>query len=172
MDRNRRAIIAGAGSILLAGLAGCSSGDGTADDGGTDANTEATETETPTETTTPSVETIVDEEIHLREDNYESWQFYVGGEFTLNYEFTVTEGTAIDVYVVEHRQLSPFQSQVAFETVAESENIKSDTLSTELPSGTYHLIVDHSVRGRAEPPGGLGSDPVDVQISATYQRLE
>lgn len=169
MDRTRRALVASVGTALLAGLAGCGGGDGGGADGGTDQGPAASgDTETDTPTPTPSVETVVDDELHLQEGGYESWQFYVSGSFTLDYEFTVTEGSAIDVYVVEHRQLQHFEAQRVFESVVASEGAESDSVTQQLPEATYHLIVDHSVRGSTDPPGGLTQDPVDVQITATY----
>lgn len=166
MDRTRRAVVLGAGTALLSGLAGCG-GDG--EDGSDGTPTEATEDQ-ETETQTPTVETVVDEELHLREDDYQSWQFYVDGEFTLDYEVEVLEGSAIDVYVVENRQLQPFQAQQVFDSAVASESVESDTVSATLEEGTYHVIVDHSARGSAEPPGGLTQDPVDVRITASYQK--
>lgn len=177
MEWTRRAILATAGTSIAVGLAGCG-GDGSDGDDEDGAGTGAGPTATPeaedtqTESDVAMVETIVDERIHLREDNYESWQFYLDEESTTEYEFTETNGIEIDVYIVEHRQLSPFESEVAFDSVAESEAITSDAISTELPTGTYHLIVDHSSRGRTTPPGGLGQDPVDVEITATYRPVE
>lgn len=166
MDRTRRALVASAGTALLAGLAGCGGGDGGGADGGTGPSGD-TETDTPTPT--PSVETVVDDELHLEEGGYESWQFYVPGSFTLDYEFTVTEGSAIDVYVVEHRQLQHFEAERVFEFVVASEGAESDSVTQQLPEATYHLVVDHSARGSAEPPGGLTQDPVDLRITATYE---
>lgn len=174
MNRTRRAVLVGAGTGLAAGLAGCSSGDEDSEDSedGGDGETAPQATEaTATETPTPSVTQIVDEQLRIAEDDYASWQFYVGGRFELNYEFTVTTGSAIDVFVVEHRQFSRYESQQQFDAAVTSEALESDSVSAELPEGTYHLIVDHTPLGRAEPPGGLGKDPVDVEIVANYEQL-
>lgn len=170
MVQTRRAVLVGAGTTLAVGLAGCSgSGDGDGD--GTDDPTATEDAATPTATATPAVTQIVDETVNISEDRYESWQFYVSGEFELNYEFTVTRGAPIDVFVVEHRAFSNYEAQQVFDTVVESVDIESDSVTTQLSEGTYHLIVDHTSAGQAEPPGGLGKNPVEADIAATYREL-
>lgn len=170
MDRTRRAVLAGTGTALLAGLAGCG-GDG--GEGGTDTDSptpNATTEDEQTPTATPTAQTVVDQELTLREGGYESWQFYVDSRFTLEYDIEVLEdGPPVDVYVVVNRQLNPFEAERAFDRVASSEGVQSDSVSATIESGTYHVIVDHSNRGATEPPGGLTQDPVDVSIAASYE---
>lgn len=173
MERTRRALLTGAGTAVAAGLAGCSGSDDEPEGSGADTESEpeATEASTPTPEPTPEIQVIVDETVNIPEDDYESWQFYVDGEFELNYEFTVTEGSTIDVYVMEHRELARYQSEQGFEAAVASEDIQSDSASVELSEATYHLVVDHTSRGRAEPPGGIGKDPVTIDMVANYQKL-
>lgn len=175
MEKTRRAVLAGTGTALLSGLAGCG-GDG-GEDGGDNDTADGTPTATTedeqTPTPTTAAETIVDQELTLREGGYESWQFYVDSEFTLEYDIQVLEGgPPVDAYVVVNRQLQTFRAQQVFDAAVASEGVESDTVSTTLESGTYHVIVDHSGRGATEPPGGLTQDPVDVSITASYEATE
>lgn len=173
MKPTRRAVLTGTGTAIAAGLAGCGGGGEPDDesDGGGDGGGTPTETEEPTPTATPAQQVLVDDSVHLTEGGYESWEWYSGSPCRLEYEFTVTQGPAIDAFVIPIESYSNYESQQSFDQVAESLDRESDSATVELEVGTYYFVVDHTSMGRAQAPDELGQHPADVDVYAAWQEL-
>lgn len=170
MTLSRRSILAGASTAIAAAVAGCGGGGDEEPENG-DGSPETTAEQTPTEESTPSAQTVADEELHLEPGHHDSFRVYHDTRFRLSYEFEVTSGPDIDVFVVTHQQLSRYESERLFDTVAGIMDAGSGSEEVELSNGTYHLVVDHTSAGEASPQSGINQEAVDVQVSATSEPL-
>jgi hypothetical protein len=178
MTRTRRKFLVGTGTAISVSLAGCGGG-GDGGDGG-ESPTETTEnqqtaTTTPTQTAAENTEvaqrTIVDKEVDLAVQSYQNWKVYEDSRMRISYDFEVVSGPAIDVYVFTIDQYQNFDGARLFQSEASSESVSSGSDSIEVPSGTYHVVVDHSDRGETDPTGGVDQEGVTVQIQASVERL-
>ncbi len=175
MELTRRGVLVGAGTSISAAIAGCGGGGGQETPQETD-EPEATATtaeSTATATPTPGAETFADEEVSLPVGQYKSFRVYHDSEFRLSYEFEVLSGPSIDVFVLKHRQLSRYESEKLFDIAGSTLNADSGSEEFELSSGTYHVVVDNTSAGEAEPRSGINQaeEAVEVQIRATSELL-
>ena len=136
-----------------------------------DAPDETATEEQATATATPSEQVVVDDEIDLDVNGHESYRMYYDSGFRISYEFEVTSGPNIDVFVLSHSELDHYESGRLFETVTESMDASEGSGSAEVSSGTYYVVVDHSEAGEADPQSGIDQEGVSVQIRATSERV-
>ncbi|WP_232703175.1 hypothetical protein [Halobacterium wangiae] len=150
----RRRLLASA-AALTAVLAGCIEGSTT--------DTESIETTT----TTKEVETttITDETVSVAAGEYETWEF--SGPGSVEYEFSVADGPAVDSYVLSSQNFEYFQDGETFQTEAESEDSSDGDGMAVLGSGDFVVLVDNTDAGAASPPDDGATAQVEVEATVT-----
>lgn len=149
----RRRVLA-VSAALTAGLAGCSGGQ--SDDDGDSSTTTADE----------QTETIVDDTLTIAGGEYESWEF--SGPGAVEYDFSVTDGPAVDVYVLSAHNFDFYRDGESIQPEAESEDSSGDQGSTVLGSGDFVVLVDNTDAVGASPPEDDAT--ADVEVEATVTR--
>lgn len=154
---------------------------GTATGGGSDPTTTRTTTEsTPTPTPTPApppgevVETVAEVEQVVPEREWARYRWRIAEETTLHYEFTVTEGPAIDALLMRYGQFRLFRrgqsaNYIRAGTVTGS---TGDRVVTQLSPGEedFVLVFDNSRFGPTVPPKNGLDDPATVDIGIYLRR--
>lgn len=175
MELTRRNILVGASTAITVGLAGCGGNGG---DGDTPAETteeQPATTQEPTQTAAENTEvaqrTLVDEELDLAVSSFEDWEVYEDSRMRISYEFEVTSGPAIDVYVFNLDQYRNFENANLFESQVATEGASSGSQSVEVSSGTYRIVADHTDRGETDPTGGVDQQGVTVEFQVSVERL-
>lgn len=167
---SRRATLVGLGSLLIAGCAGQPSNgeDDTTQPGdtGTDEPT-ATQNDDgdgvpPSEDDFPDnsayserVETI-DQIVSISAGTWKSWSFSIDESTTMEYDFLVQQGPAVDVIVLREDEYPAFEAGEEFDYLEDASFLDSteDTVRTTLEAGSYRILIDNSSRGSATPPEG------------------
>ena len=150
----RRRVLA-VSAALAAGLAGCS--DGSTDDTGND--------DRNTTTADEQTETIAAETLNIAGGEYESWEFSGPGE--VEYDFSVSGGPAVDVYVLSSHNFDFYRDGETFQTEAESEDSSGDQGMTVLGTGDFVVLVDNTDAGGASPPADGATAEVEVEATVT-----
>lgn len=153
--QTRRRLLASVAALTV-GLAGCSGGStNDADNGGENTTTADVQTET-----------IADETLSVADGEYASWEF--SGPGSVEYEFSVADGPAVDVYVLSSHNFDFYRDGETFQTEAESENSSDGQGSTVLGTGDFVVLVDNTDAGGASPPADGAT--AEVELEATVAR--
>lgn len=150
----RRRVLA-VSAALTAGLAGCS--DGSTDNPITNVG--------GTTTTEEQTLTIVDETLSIAGGEYEAWEF--SGPGAVEYDFSVSDGPAVDVYVLSAHSFDFYRDGESIQTKAESEDSSGDQGSAVLGSGDFVVLVDNTDVGGASPPANGATAEVEVEATVT-----
>lgn len=160
------------------GTATATAATSTAADGDTTGTTASTATASTTRTTmatpTGTPVPILTRTIEVEEDEWSRHTWAQSGEATLDYEFEVTDGPAIDVLVMTLGQFELFrQGQSADYLPAASAPDSTGArirATLEPPEERYILVFDNTYFGPSGPPRNAIDDTATVDVDATVYR--
>jgi len=177
--QTRRAILAAAGTTLVAG---CSSGsgdgggqNGIGGSGSQDSDGDGvpdSEDDFPNNPEFSEEIKWIDDVRNIPEDEWLAWELDFDGSTELNYEFTVREGPAIDVIMVTQEEYTHLEEGDRYRYIPDGSVLDSTGGSQTVmpPDGMYRLIVDNSSIGEASPPTNFDDDIARVEIEAYARR--
>jgi len=135
-------------------------------------STATTTTEMATPTGTP--ERIVNRTTEVKEKAWSRYSWGQSTEATLVYEFTVTEGPAIDALVMTYGQFRLYRQGQDAEYIgrASAPDSTGDRVRTTLPppDDRYVLLFDNTYFGPSGPPRNAIEDTAVVDVDATVYR--
>lgn len=115
---------------------------------------------------TTTREQLTDDRHSVNEDEWYRIAFDLNRQATLEYEFFVRDGPAIDVFVMNDLEYEEYQAGNRFQ-VFSSDNGTSGSDSVTLGEGTYRLVIDNTGAGSESPPTNFDDDVADVEVEAT-----
>ncbi|WP_459192698.1 hypothetical protein [Halosimplex sp. J119] len=156
MVRTRRAVL-GMGAASLAALAGCNGGSGSdGGDGNGDGNGGGGGNSGPFPDHTDVTDIFYekDETIEIPAGSFTSYSIDFENGGALKYDFTVTDGPAIDVLMIGDGEFDYFKDghEVNYNAAHSVQDGSDGSSSSGISSGSYRLIFDNSEMGKAKPP--------------------
>ncbi|GAA0193803.1 hypothetical protein [Halobaculum roseum] len=117
----------------------------------------------------PSYSVLLDETSDTRqipEDEWYQWNFELNEQAVLSYDFVVRSGPAIDAILTDDTEYDQLQEGNRFRYYSEGSVMDDEggQVTTTLAPGTYHLVLDNSDAGEAQPPTNFDDDIAEVEI--------
>lgn len=109
----------------------------------------------------------------IPEDAYEGWTLESSDDFRIEYEFIVRDGPAIDAILFEESELSHYEDGDRFEYVPSASALDStgDSVTADLPAGSYVLAFDNTNAGEAQPPSNFSDDGIELEAEMEMYAL-
>lgn len=175
---SRRKIL-GMSAASLVGIAGCSGSDEPENNSGGNPDSGSEETtipdtdgdgvpdsrdDYPNDSNLSRKQTMSDTR-NLEEDHWRYFPLEFDSSGSLNYDFIVRDGPAIDAIVLEESEYSYFDNGERYEYIPSLSTMDTtgDEVSGRIPSGSYYLVFDNSNRGEATPPTNFSNDVITVE---------
>lgn len=182
MQVSRRTLLKTA-PVLAVGVAGCSdNGDSSAGNNGGGSNNENEETEQPDSDNdgVPDIQDdypndpnrsqqlrSVSDTRNIEEDHWRYYTLEFSQAGTIEYDFIVRDGPAIDAILIDESEYEYFEEGDRWEYYSELSALDStgNDVSGQVSAGTYRLIFDNSDQGEATPPANFNNDVASVDFN-------
>lgn len=182
MGASRRTFLKTA-PALVAGIAGCSTNGDSNDDGNDGGSNDVNEnTERPDRDNdgVPDIQDdypndadrsqqlrSVSDTRNIEEDHWRYYTIEFSQTGTIEYDFIVRDGPAIDVILMDESEYQYFENEERWQYYTELSAMDStgDNVSGQVSAGTYRLIFDNSNQGEAAPPSNFSNDVVSVEFT-------
>lgn len=152
-DMSRRKIIASGASAITMAIAGCSE-----DDDQSDAE--------------PTSIKPFNGEYEVSEDAYATTGVFTSDGGEIGYNFTVTSGPEVDVYLLTVEDVDRYENGQDFDYLSHTTGSSPDTAvvdsaTVESDVGTQ-MVIDNTNRGDVAPPTDLDDNVATVQLEAAF----
>lgn len=179
MPVSRRTILK-TSPALVVGLAGCS---GSRDEGGDSGSNDVSQDDEPLDSDNDGVPDVRDDypndsfrserlystsdTRNIQEDEWYYYNLSFSQSGTVEYDFVVREGPAIDVIVMDESEYQYFGGEQRWEYYPGVSALDStgENVSGSVSSGSYRLIFDNSSEGNAAPPANFSNDVATVEFT-------
>lgn len=108
--------------------------------------------------------------VSIDEDNHVSFSFEANSPVTVSYTVEVTEGPNIDVFVMDNLNYQSYSGGGSFthQQACDDQASSYAQNSCDLGEDRWHIVIDNTNRGGAQPPTNGVNDPahVDYQYEA------
>ncbi|MFC7046227.1 hypothetical protein ACFQH6_13115 [Halobacteriaceae archaeon GCM10025711] len=153
--RTRRRFLAGSAAVALAGCLG-----------------DAGDSREPDTTTKTGTIGSVDESARIRGGGHNYWTIDLNGPATVEYEATVTEGAAIDVFLLSDAEYAKYKQDQPFDYSEEGSTLATEhaTASLEVTADTYYFLLDNTDRGEAAPKPDFNGGTVVADVTLDVYR--
>ncbi len=98
--------------------------------------------------------------------------FEDGSPMKITYDVTVTDGPRIDVFVMDNANFQKYESNDDFHYVERASDLDVSSTSKSFTlerNDQWHLVLDNTDKGGAQPPQNLQNDPATVQWTVEGQ---